>query len=57
MRSILIVTNCGGDRIVQVVQIRYRSAEDISVLQYLVDGFDHAVRERNTDPGDELLNW
>ena len=50
----IIVTNCGGDRFVKVVQIGYRSTEDIPILQYLVDGFDHAVREYDIDLSDEL---
>ena len=54
MWSVVVVLDRGGYRFVQVIEIWNRSAEDIPVLQDLVDGFNHAVRERDIDPGDEL---
>ena len=54
MWPIVVVLYRVGDRLVHVIEIGYRSAENIPVFQDLVDGFDHAVREGDIDPGDEF---
>jgi hypothetical protein len=56
MRSVVIILDRRGDRLVHVIESGYRSAEDIAVLQDFVDGFDHAVGERDIDTGDELAD-
>ena len=54
VRPIVVVFDRVGDRLVHMIEIGYRSAENIPVFQDLVDGFDHAVREGDIDPGDEF---
>ena len=54
VRPIVVVFDRVGDRLVHMIEIGYGSTENIPVLQDLVDGFDHAVRERDIYPSDEL---
>src|SRR5208337_3340825 len=54
--SIVVVVDGLSDFIIEIVAAGKLRAEKVVVLEYLVDGFDHAVGEEDIDAGDKLFD-